>query len=104
MSQRKITPAHVKHAYQRLFLAPNGAVTNVSELVIGDLLKITGGVQAPTQYDAAGRVDTEATLIAIGRQDVWRHINQMLNLPDRTNLQLVQDAIHVGVEHGHPDN
>ena len=104
MSQRKITPAHVKNAYQRLFMAPNGSVTNVSELVIGDLLKITGGLQSPVQYDNLGKIDNEATLVAIGRQDVWRHINQMLNLPDRTNLQLVQDAIHVGVDRGQPDD
>jgi hypothetical protein len=82
-----------------LFLAPNGMTTNLSELVIGDLLKVTGGMQSPAQFDAVNRIDTEATLIAIGRAEVWHHINQMLNLPDRTALSLVQDAIHIGVEH-----
>jgi len=99
---RKVTNIDVKHAYQRLFMLQTGQLTNLSELVLGDLLKVTGGMQSPIQFDAAGKVDSEATLVAIGRQDVWRHINQMINLPDRTSLSLVQDDIHVGVDHDRP--
>lgn len=101
---RKVTTADVKHAYQRVFLAPQGGVHDLARLVLGDLAKFTGSLQSPTQYDAAGRVDTEATLIAVGRADVWRHIDQMLNLPSDASMAMLKDAIQVGVERGQPDD
>ncbi len=96
---RKITNVDVKHAYQRLFLLNEGGMTDIAQLVLGDLMKITGGLQSPVQYDDLHKVDHDATLITIGRQDVWRHINEQLHLPERTAMTLLQDAIHVGVEH-----
>lgn len=101
---RKVTTADVKIAYQRVFLVPQGGVNDLARLVLGDLLKFSGAVQSPTQYDTNNRVDTNATLIAIGRADVWRHIDQMLNLPSDAAMAMLKDAIHVGVEHGQPDN
>lgn len=100
---RKVTTVDVKLAYQRVFMAPGG-VHDVARMVLGDLAKFTGALQSPTQYDANNKVDTEATLIAIGRADVWRHIDQMLNLPSDAAMAMLKDAIHVGVEHGNPDN
>ncbi len=96
---RKTTNIDVKHAYQRLFLLQGGGMTDIAQLVLGDLIKITGGAQSPVQYDTLGKIDSEATLVTIGMQNVWRHINSMLHLPERTTLGLMQDAIHVGVEH-----
>lgn len=99
---RKVTTTDVKHAYQRVFMAPQGGVHELARLVLGDLLKFTGALQSPTQYANNG-VDTQGTLIAIGRADVWRHIDQMLNLPSDASMAMLKDAIHVGVDHGRPD-
>lgn len=96
---RKPTNIDVKHAYQRLFLLNDGGMTDIAQLVLGDLMKITGGAQSPIQYDTLGKIDNDATLVTIGMQNVWRHINSMLHLPERTAMTLLQDAIHVGVEH-----
>jgi hypothetical protein len=101
---RKTTNIDVKHAYQRLFLLNEGGMTDIARLVIGDLIKVTGGVQSPVQYDSLSKVDTEATLIALGCQKVWLHINSMLHLPERTTMGLMQDAIHVGVDHDRHDD
>ena len=95
MARRKATPSDEVRAFQVTFLAPNGDVPDACRLVLGALLRYTGGVQSPTQYDATGKVDTEATLIAIGRADVWRFITEKLNLSDATIYTIAKDALRI---------
>lgn len=99
---RKIRTQDVKHAYQRVFLAPIGGVQELARIVLGDLLKFTGALQSPTQYDDNQCVDPNATLIAVGRADVWRRIDQMLNLPSDATMAMLKDAIQVGVRDERP--
>lgn len=99
---RKVTKDDVRIAYQRLFMVMDQP-SDIARLVLGDLLKVTGGLQDPTQRDDTGKVDMNATLLAIGMQNVWRHIDQMLNLPSSTSMGMLKDAILVGVDHDRHD-
>ncbi len=77
-----------RQAWRAVFLAPNGELPDAQVTVIEDLLRITGALQSPTQFDNVGRVDADATLIAVGRQEVWKYVNQQLNLPDRETMRI----------------
>lgn len=89
---KRPTKEDVRRAYTSVFLAPNGDVPEAARIVIADLARLTGGFRSPTQFDAAGRLDDKATLVAIGRQEVWTYLTQKLNLPERQSMAIVATA------------
>ena len=79
-----------KKAYLSVFMAPNGEMPDAQRAVLADLVKFCAGGRTPRCQKSDGGVDTNATMIAIGRQEVWHHVNQMLGIPE---LDVVRMAI-----------
>lgn len=74
--------AELKQAMRATFLAPNGGMANWQQLTLSALCQKCAGGQSPVVFKADGAVDADATLIAVGRQEVWHWLNQMLGIPD----------------------
>jgi hypothetical protein len=77
----------VKRAYQSMFLAPNGDIPEASKLVLADLAKFCAAGTSPRSIGPIG-IDTNATMMMLGRQEVWYHINRILGIPERDVVQL----------------
>ena len=78
----------IKQAYQATFFAPNGDTPDAQRLVLSDIVRYCAAGRSPVVFAADGSVDPNATLVAVGRQEVWHHINQILNIPDRDIVRL----------------
>jgi hypothetical protein len=85
---RKPAANPVKRAYQAVFFAPNGDTPDAQRRVLSDIVKFCAAGRSPVVFDPSGKVDADATLVAVGRQEVWHHINQVLNIPDRDIVRL----------------
>jgi len=77
-----------RQAYQSVFFAPNGDMPDAQRRVLGDIVRYCAAGRSPVVFAADGSVDANATLVAVGRQEVWHHINQVLNMPDRDIVRL----------------
>lgn len=90
----------LKRAYREVFCLPHSDTQSTAQrLVLGDLMKHTGALQAIACVDSEGRVDASATLVAVGKQSIGLHIVQILNLPDRHLMAVADEAIRVEVQH-----
>lgn len=74
--------AELKQAMRATFLAPNGGMANWQQLTLAALCQFCAGGNSPRVDGPDKTVDVNATLIAVGRQEVWHWLNQMLGIPD----------------------
>jgi hypothetical protein len=82
-------------AYRSTFGSPAGGH------VLIDLADFCRANEAPVHIDANGRVDTERSMILIGRLEVWHRIQQRLNLtPQQLALLYVRVPIIPGETDG----
>ena len=77
----------VKRAYQSMFFAPNGDIPDAPKVVLADLAKFCAAGTSPRSIGPIG-IDTNATMMMLGRQEVWYHINKILGIPDRDVARL----------------
>lgn len=88
----------VKRAYQSMFFAPNGGIPDASRVVLGDLAKFCAAGTTPRSIGPIG-IDTNATMMMVGRQEVWFHINKILGIPDRDVARLAIPPAEPGEHH-----
>ena len=74
-----------RHAYRSTFQNDSG------KAVLADLKRFCRGMEPPLVI-SNGTVDTVATGVAIGRQEVWFRIINHLNLDDSDLLKLKEQA------------
>jgi hypothetical protein len=78
----------LKQAMRATFLAPNGQMSDAQARVMAALAQQTAAGRSPVVFGKDGNVDAHATLIAVGRQEVWHWLNQMLGIPDADVVKL----------------
>lgn len=78
----------LKNAFRSTFLAPNGTMSDAQKKVLAAICQKCGGGLDLTQTGPDGRVDADATLIAVGSARVWTYIVQMLALSDEDVARL----------------
>lgn len=78
----------LKQAMRATFLAPNGTMSDAQLRVLAALAQHCAAGRTPACFDNNNRLDADATLIAVGRQDVWHWINQILGIPDQEVARL----------------
>jgi hypothetical protein len=65
-----------KQAYRRLFLGDEGKPSITGDIVLTDLARFCHA------HESAFMKDERATLIMLGRQEVWLRIQHQLNMTD----------------------
>lgn len=74
--------AELKQAMRATFLAPQGGMSDWQQRTLAAMCQFCAGGNSPRVDGPDGRVDRDATLIAVGRLEVWQWLNQMLGIPD----------------------
>ena len=77
----------VKRAAQSIFLAPNGMMPDAQKTFLGAMAKFCAAGRSPRSIGAVG-IDTNATMMMVGRQEVWCWLNNLINIPDRDIAQM----------------
>lgn len=80
--------ALLKQAMRAVFLAPNGQMSNAQIMVMSAIAKQCAAGRSTACFDSNGRLDADATLVAVGRQDIWHWMNQLLGIPDQEVARL----------------
>ena len=81
----------LKQALRATFLAPNGSMSGAQTIVVAAMAQFCAAGRSPVCFGSDGRVDERATMVAIGRQEVWHWMNQLLGIPDQEVARL---AVH----------
>jgi len=71
----------VKKAAQAIFFAPNGDMPDAQRVFLRALAVFCAAGTTPRSVGPIG-IDTNATMLMVGRQEVWFWLNKLLGIPD----------------------